>query len=189
MSALALPPSSQAEPESAPQEGTQAAWGQTKSGNKWSKTGLTVAVALFVVAALGVAVLQWRKAPGASPSESATAAGQAATVNAQVAATVQSAASVASRETISKPLEVSMLPGRVLDAGASVVASPIAAQSATKTKSPNTSGQGRSGVAPATSPAIPSGTPSTGARTTKPNCDPNYTLDAEGHRHFKPECF
>ncbi len=23
----------------------------------------------------------------------------------------------------------------------------------------------------------------------KPNCDPPYTLDADGHKHFKPECF
>jgi len=32
--------------------------------------------------------------------------------------------------------------------------------------------------APATKPAAP-----------KPNCDPNFYLDAQGEHHFKPECF
>jgi eukaryotic-like serine/threonine-protein kinase len=31
--------------------------------------------------------------------------------------------------------------------------------------------------------------PSPGPANTKPNCNPNFTLDSEGNKHFKPECF
>jgi len=34
--------------------------------------------------------------------------------------------------------------------------------------------------------------PPTSVAPVKPridNCDPNFTLDAQGARHFKPECF
>jgi len=85
MSALVLPASTPPEPDRAPQE-TQAAWGQTKSGNNWGKTSVTVAVTLFVVAALGIVVLELPKLRRA-PSESATTAARAATLNAQGALT------------------------------------------------------------------------------------------------------
>jgi hypothetical protein len=37
--------------------------------------------------------------------------------------------------------------------------------------------------APATAPPPPK------PAAAKPNCSPNFTLDANGEKHFKPECF
>jgi serine/threonine protein kinase len=36
---------------------------------------------------------------------------------------------------------------------------------------------------------VPSASVSAAPKTPKPNCDPNYTLDSEGNKIFKPECF
>jgi hypothetical protein len=43
-------------------------------------------------------------------------------------------------------------------------------------------GAGKKTVVPAPAPAKPAAKP-------KANCDPNYYLDAQGEKHFKPECF
>jgi serine/threonine-protein kinase len=41
------------------------------------------------------------------------------------------------------------------------------------------------GTAPAVTPLPPPTKPA----APKPNCNPNFTLDAQGEKHFKPECF
>lgn len=49
-----------------------------------------------------------------------------------------------------------------------------------------------SGAAPhprAPTPPPPSSSPSTARRVPAADCNPDYTLDAEGNKHFKPECF
>jgi hypothetical protein len=37
--------------------------------------------------------------------------------------------------------------------------------------------------------AAPPPPPAAKPATPKPNCNPNFTLDAQGEKHFKPECF
>jgi len=37
--------------------------------------------------------------------------------------------------------------------------------------------------------ARPAAKPSARPAASAPNCNPNYVLDADGHKHFKPECF
>jgi hypothetical protein len=41
-------------------------------------------------------------------------------------------------------------------------------------------------AAPAAAPPSP---PASKPAAAKPNCSPNFTLDAQGEKHFKPECF
>lgn len=47
----------------------------------------------------------------------------------------------------------------------------------------------RAPARPAPSPAAAATHPATSARKPAPQCNPNYTLDADGNKHFKPECF
>ena len=54
-----------------------------------------------------------------------------------------------------------------------------------RTRVPAPSGAGK----PAIGKPTPSPAPASVARPKKPNCDPNFFLDAQGEKHFKPECF
>jgi serine/threonine protein kinase len=53
-----------------------------------------------------------------------------------------------------------------------------------KTKKPEVR-RGAVGAAPSGSVSAPSSPPA----ATKPNCEPNFVLDSDGEKHFKPECF
>jgi len=47
-------------------------------------------------------------------------------------------------------------------------------------------------IAPAHLPvpvAPPAAHSALGVPSAKPNCDPNFSLDEQGQKHFKPECF
>jgi len=102
--ALALPPSSQAVPESAPQ-GTQGAWGQTKSGRKWGTAGAAVAVALFGAGVLGA--VMWlskgQSTPDVAPPASSNLPRIAATSPVGTGATVAPAEVPAEGSTAIQP--------------------------------------------------------------------------------------
>jgi serine/threonine-protein kinase len=68
---------------------------------------------------------------------------------------------------------------------------PVPAEPASATGNPPPAGQAsNSANSVSLRPAAPK-KPSTSASPVKPhpNCDPNYSLDARGDKHFKPECF
>jgi len=99
---------------------------------------LTVAITLFVVAALGIAVLELPKLRRA-PSESATTAARAATLNAQGPATVEASVAVAPERPVPKPLQAAIVRASATDAGVTLTVPPTVVQSVTKNKSSNTS--------------------------------------------------
>jgi serine/threonine-protein kinase len=70
-------------------------------------------------------------------------------------------------------------------AAASAAASPPASASAIASASPPAT----TTAPPSKTPASKSGAASKSRTTPKKDCDPNYTLDSEGNKHFKPECF
>jgi serine/threonine-protein kinase len=83
----------------------------------------------------------------------------------------------------STPVVLAALPG---------VPPPVASAFDRKAPSPGATAlkQGATAVAATPGPkaaAAGKGAPAAAARA--PNCDPNYTLDANGEQHFKPECF
>ena len=116
MSALALPPSSQAEPESAPQQGTQASWGQTKSFNNWGKTGATVGVALIGVAAIGALIWFF----------SGHGRGGTVTAAASVSSNVETASATAASASVAVPAPGNASSAPVAAAEPSLVASQAA---------------------------------------------------------------
>jgi len=72
-----------------------------------------------------------------------------------------------------------------------VVAPPVAASAERKGPAPAATTQ-RQGAPPIVVPSGPKNAGKSSAPAAPPrvpNCDPNYTLDANGEQHFKPECF
>jgi serine/threonine protein kinase len=72
-----------------------------------------------------------------------------------------------------------------------VLAPPVAASVERKGPAPTANAE-RQGASPAPVPPSPRNAgklPAPAASSRAPNCDPNYTLDADGEQHFKPECF
>ena len=90
-------------------------------------------------------------------------------------------------------------PGPVASAAPSVAPSatlePLVAPATTTSAATATSSPASSTALPALHPAAIPGTrkpvggaPGSAAKP-RPNCDPNFTLDANGEKHFKPDCF
>jgi hypothetical protein len=90
----------------------------------------------------------------------------------------------------------------VPSAVAPAAAAPIAAESATSETHPSASASAAPVEPVATPPVVAAPSPAAGKKTvvaapgpakpaakSKANCDPNYYLDAQGEKHFKPECF
>ncbi len=149
MSALALPPSSRAEPDSGPQDGTQAAWGQTKSGNKWGRSGATVVVALFAVAVVG-ALIWFLGGRGRGSRATAAAPGPSSTESALPTPAVSSAAPhAASRPVVSQSASAKAEPSPIELPKPSVPSDGKTSAKSSKSHGP----AGNAGLAPATHPS------------------------------------
>jgi serine/threonine-protein kinase len=136
-----------------------------KRGNK----GLALGVAAVVVLAGAAAV--WLKLANPSPVQPSVASTQAVQPppptplpSAATAAALSPAPVVAPPVAPSADRKVPASGATTVKQGASPMVAPPGPKSAGKS----------------TPPAAPS---------RAPNCDPNYTLDANGEQHFKPECF
>jgi serine/threonine-protein kinase len=167
-SAIALPPSSDV--SSQPTDArTLAALGRTTVGGRGGKQ-----VAIVVAAALGMAVLGGAIALAFIAKRSPPPVDATVTNNAAAAVT----AAVTEPPPAPPPPAVS---APVASAPAPVASAPPAV------RAPAAHAAGGKAAAPAPAPAKKD----TGAKTAgkKPNCDPNFYLDAAGEKHFKPECF
>jgi hypothetical protein len=152
-------------PGSMPQ--TAATWGNTGAPHKptgkpavWIVGGAIALVALLAVA--GVAVWQKPRAPAVAPTTSTTI--------------------------------VATTPDTVGDLAPSPAAETSDAPAIAGSASPATSASAR--AAPATALAKPASNPTASAPPPQPaqqgaplGCDPPYSLDAQGRKHFKPECY
>jgi serine/threonine protein kinase len=137
--------------------------------------GKTLAIALGAAALVvgGVIALRLMQSSNAAPA-SASAPASAAPV-----AQVATASAPAAAATAAEPAASQTLPA--------VSASPSAAAAAPSTAAAaaNVTNVGAAKKAPA-APRAPA---PAAAPKSKTNCDPNYYLDAQGEKHFKPECF
>jgi serine/threonine-protein kinase len=189
MSDAVMPPSVGAHPSGAAAPNTNASWGQTAAPtSKRSRSSVIVAGVLMVALGAAAGVLALRRAPNPAPSESALGA----SAPPLPATTVTDVAGASSSAALAVP------------PSADASAPPHAAASQTNGPPPRTPPQTRPGAAPAarTAPApvsepsqpaaaaAPSATPNpTAAAPPSAACDPPYTLDEQGRKKFKPECF
>jgi serine/threonine-protein kinase len=134
------------------------------------RTGAYVAIVVASLLVAGVAGVIMVRKGGHAPASTATT--QTAATNLAVPAATSPAAPSASEVALAPPAEPTASSPPVLpEAGArgtAVVAWPRP-------------GMHPGGAAPTASPAA--------AQALPPGCDPPYTLDDEGRKHFKPECF
>jgi len=179
-SALALPPSSADVPKAAQ---TNASLGRTTQGAGSSRTGLFSAIAAAVLA-LGVfGFLRFSHGESTEPSASASPV-------------VASVAAVAATQAARPAEPVASAPAPVVSSAPSPPSSPAAASSTpapTAVSAPHgvpakasitKATTQMAAPVPAPPPAAPPAPPAA-----KKNCNPNYYFDAQGNKHFKPECF
>jgi hypothetical protein len=140
--------------------------------------GKTIAIAGGVAALVVIGVIGLRAAQSTAPSGAAVLATStvpatlpaAAAPSASAAAPSASAAAPATTESAPAAAAAATAPSAV----ASVAAPAPSAAAGTPKK-----------ALPAANPAARPAAPA----KPKANCDPNYYLDAQGEKHFKPECF
>ena len=140
--------------------------------------GLLVGLTLAAVACAGV-YLAWRSGAIAAFA-STSAAGTTAT----------SAPSAGVTSISAPPIATSATPPAAPSAEPSARTDDTPAESAKPSAAPTARAVGRA-VAPrrSTPKQEPSDTATAKPRATNPNCEPNFYLDADGQKHFKPECF
>ncbi|MET0595940.1 MAG: serine/threonine-protein kinase [Polyangiaceae bacterium] len=147
--------------------------GQTQIPMQGGK-GKTFAIAGGAFALVVIGVIGLRMAQSSSPAASASAPSSAVLVApaATPAATPSAVATTdpAPAASESAPTAASAAP----ESSAAPAAAPLAAVNAQKKTSPA---------------AVPAPRPAAAPAKPKANCDPNYYLDAQGEKHFKPECF
>jgi hypothetical protein len=179
----ALPPVAASTPAiTAPH--TDANWGTTSNTRKGGGRTMMALGAVVVVALLGAGgfMLLHKPAPAVSAAASAntTAAVVAPPLATAVVPDLQAAAAAAPM------LDASLPPPAAAPSAAAVPAArPGWSPPRPVTNAPP--------AAPAPLPvAVPGSAPAPApapAAAQAPNCDPNFTLDDQGRRHFKPECF
>jgi serine/threonine-protein kinase len=183
VSTLELPPSSDESPPT-PHVQTEAAWGHTAppaaGRKKWLALGL-----FFVVAALGLAATFQTKFNPASHKgvASSTAAQLPTTTEPSLVATLPSSPIVAATP---------IAPAPAADAGDFVAAAtnPALWRDAKTISGKNPKRVAERAAAKANQPAQKSEPGPTATKTaSKLDCDPPYNLDAQGRKHFKPECY
>jgi hypothetical protein len=130
--------------------------------------GLFAGVILATALVSGVGVFLATR--GSSPGKGAASTAPTATADTPAAATASAAPTAAATQDAPK--------------------APATQQAAADTASPAASASvAPSAVASAVAPKKLGGPMPTAKPKAKGNCDPNFYLDAEGQKHFKPECF
>jgi hypothetical protein len=176
-SALALPPSSDQQ-SPAVGAGTAASWGRTaapKVRGPWLAVGAAVGVVV-----VGAWLFIARSQTGAPASASAAGTGllSAAPTGTPSVEHEQSAEEAPPSEA---PL---IVPATSENAARTPSQAPLPSAAA---PTPAVAARHAHAGAPAIREKPPAAAEVQPAR--KPNCDPNYYLDAQGEKHFKPECF
>ena len=170
--ALSTAPAATLPTEPAPPPGvgarTMEPLGQTHIPMQGGK-GKTLAIALGVGGLVVIGIIALRLAQSSSTGP---AAGAALSSSSPVAAPAASAPTPAATATAETRPAASAVPSEPSPAPSATAAAVTAATPANAAKK-----------APA-APRAP-----TPAAKPKANCDPNYYLDAQGEKHFKPECF
>jgi hypothetical protein len=173
-SALALPPSSDmgSRPGAA---GTLAPMGRTTAGLRGGKKTLAVVAAVGVLMLAGIAAFAMLAKRNARPAEPAALVAGVPLPSAAKIETAPTSAPVVQAEPPAVVPAVAMSAAHRVTVGGARTAQD-ATKKAVAAKPPSSAAAGP--------PAVPVKPP-----FPKPNCDPNFYLDAQGEKHFKPECF
>lgn len=184
----------------APPVGTVSAWGRTRGnarpGRRWWPLPLAVGVVVF--AALVAAGTALRRAqPVAAPAAAAESGVE------PTAAAAESPAPLAPERPVEEPEDpVEAIPVSALPVAPSEATVAPAWRPALPAREPESGWKSRD-VAATSPPAVPDREPVTG-RSSIPvdsdpyddapaaaevSCTPNFYLDAQGRKHFKPQCF
>ncbi|HVU03756.1 MAG TPA: serine/threonine-protein kinase [Polyangiaceae bacterium] len=174
----ALPPSSEGPESEAPGRGTAASWGKTTAGAKSNRTAVFLGATGILIFVTAVVVKKLGAADATAPSATAP-------VSAGVAPEPQKPAEP-DRPSASSTPAVAPIPEPPAATGAPA-AKPVAQAPGARPHAPVPSGKKPPAV-PAPAPK-PTAAQPPAAPAPKKNCDPNYYLDAQGEKHFKPECF
>jgi eukaryotic-like serine/threonine-protein kinase len=189
-SALALPPSSEAAAQTGPPGRTEAAWGQTaasaRATKKWALVG-----GIGATMTIAIAVLVWPKSRAGSETQPRTAIATASTssmvAESPPSIAALSASPVSVMPTASSASEVVVAPAPTEPAASPPAAQSVVGSSATSKLEKRQKPRVASPTPPPTI-ALSHPLPVAPAKP-KPNCDPPFTLDSEGRKHFKPECY
>jgi serine/threonine protein kinase len=182
------PPTSAAPPprvttaETAVAPATDAPWTAPRGERRSTRKARTIASALGILAVAGAAVT-WRfarpdeaRVPEPPPPATAAAAGTA-----RAAGTASTPALETDVRATVPELPALAAPAPLLDAGGA--AAPASTRNVTAPPA----------LRPAQAPPVPSPAGSKRAspppQVPKPDCDPPYTLDDQGQKHFKHECY
>lgn len=179
-----LPPPASEFPARTQVAETGAAWGQTAPPRHWPKPWLVVTVAAGFAVVLGLIVTTWSLTRGRAAVGDTTA---------------NQGVSVATPQPLLSAVldtDVSGSPGSDASAGArggsvagagSVPSEAIVAPIGSDTGAALP--QLTTGTPPRSTTAAPSVKPRSVGPARNAKCDPPYDLDAEGRKHFKPECY
>jgi eukaryotic-like serine/threonine-protein kinase len=170
--ALAPPTSSDAGAPINPSARTEAAWGQTAASAGATKKWLLVGGAAVTVT-IAIAALVWPKPRPVLESRS----------DAAIAATSSKAVAAQGPDT-SAASSVLVAPVPAASSASQVAATAVVGSSSTNKLVKRSKPVGALAAPP---PVVHP--PSVALVKPKPNCDPPYTLDSEGRKHFKPECY
>jgi eukaryotic-like serine/threonine-protein kinase len=204
VSALAAPPSSGSlTPPAAPGQ-TGVAWGQTSAGRSQRNKWLAVSV-LLAMTTLGLGAIWFVRSRVPASRETSAASSRQSPLAVASVTTNMATAMLEARAPASAALEVAVVPSSTtppvsLQTDAGAPATPPAAlanrgKPATEGNSKHTTARSTSigkDVTPSRKdipPPPPAEPPKSPPPTAKPNCDPPYTLDDLGRKHFKAECY
>ena len=166
-------------PPPAPMPQTMATWGRTRASVRpgGARPVVWIAAALVLgVFALGVVVLVLKRSFTSGVAASATASGPPGPASSVVLAAATAAAAVTLPE-----IAVTNLP---------TASAPTASQTPKPAWPPARPAGGGNPLHPVT-PTTPPSPPPAPQPASKPaaNCDPPYTLDDQGRKHFKSDCY
>jgi serine/threonine-protein kinase len=184
---VALPPSAESSQPSG--GGTISALGRTTRGVGGKKAAVAVGAGVLVMASIvGVTAIGLVRLAKPQPSVSASAGGGAA-------AGSPPPPSVSASPTVSDDPLPATTPSIATVAPSAQELPEPAPEVAGPVTPPPAPVASHGGVRPVAStrlppPFVPSVAHSAlGVPSAKPNCDPNFSLDEQGQKHFKPECF
>jgi eukaryotic-like serine/threonine-protein kinase len=185
---VAQPPSADLAGQPSP-GGTIAAMGRTTRGVGAKKAVFAIgAGALLITGIVGVTAVGLVRLVRPTPGISASAAGGGASAASAPASSVSTGLATPDDPLPSPPGTASVAPS----ADELAVPAPEAASPETPSPAPVASHGTVRPMAPVR-PPVPAVPPVAHSAvvvpSAKPNCDPNFSLDEQGQKHFKPECF
>jgi serine/threonine-protein kinase len=190
-SALAMPPSSDVNGQAGPAgpAGTAASWGQTGAKAGGGRGTLVWIGGAVLVVGLGSAVFLG-KGPSSKDGAVPSAGGAGVTTPSAARAGDEPESEQGSPQPPPSAGFASPVPSATAGPTPAASVSPSVTTGTPSTPRPT---GGRVIVRPPPPPPAaappPSAKPQVAKPTPKPNCEPNFYFDAQGEKHFKPECF